>query len=68
MMAINDHVRRFRADLAASPTFLQDKVRKYFIDNPHKLTVTMTPDESYAEVAVASSCCASKAHDVASRS
>ena len=49
MMLINKHVAQFRADMAASPTYLQDKVRRYFIDNPHKLTATMSPDAGYAE-------------------
>lgn len=49
MLSIGDHVKRFRNDLASSPTFLQDKIKHYFLNNPHQLTVVMTPDEKYGE-------------------
>ena len=29
-----------------TPGFLQDKLRKYFLDNKHTLTLVMTPDVS----------------------
>ena len=27
-----------------SPTFLQEKIQQYFLDNKHNLTLVMTPD------------------------
>ncbi len=27
-----------------SPTFLQDKLKQYFLENTHRLTLVMTPD------------------------
>lgn len=29
-----------------SPTFLQDKLREYFLENKHHMTLVMTPDVS----------------------
>lgn len=43
-------LNRFRADLAADPQFLQRQLRAMFLDNPHRLAFTMTPDKTYLQV------------------
>lgn len=48
-ISINNKLERFRESLKTNPRFLQDKVKQYFKDNPHKLTLTMRPDETYDE-------------------
>lgn len=49
LLKISDSVARFRQALKDNPRFLQDKVQHYFKDNTHRLTLTMSPDESYLE-------------------
>ncbi|OXB76809.1 UNVERIFIED_CONTAM: hypothetical protein H355_008198 [Colinus virginianus] len=47
LLKIADKVSRFRQCLEENPTFLQEKVKKYFKDNPHRLTLSMSPEEDY---------------------
>ncbi|TGZ59469.1 hypothetical protein CRM22_009042 [Opisthorchis felineus] len=47
MLQIEKIIQRFRADLEARPTMLQDIVQQYFLDNKHSLLTTMQPDESW---------------------
>uniref|UniRef100_A0A8B9SY55 Pitrilysin metalloproteinase 1 n=1 Tax=Anas platyrhynchos TaxID=8839 RepID=A0A8B9SY55_ANAPL len=47
LLKIADKVSRFRQCLRENPTFLQEKVKKYFKDNPHRLTLSMSPEEDY---------------------
>ncbi|NWS44028.1 PREP protein, partial [Probosciger aterrimus] len=47
LLKIADKVSRFRQCLKENPTFLQEKVKTYFKDNPHRLTLTMSPEENY---------------------
>ncbi|KAK6492234.1 presequence protease [Huso huso] len=49
LLKITDKVTRFRQCLQDNPHFLQEKVKLYFKDNPHRLTLSMSPDESYFE-------------------
>uniref|UniRef100_A0A8C0JBY6 Pitrilysin metalloproteinase 1 n=1 Tax=Chelonoidis abingdonii TaxID=106734 RepID=A0A8C0JBY6_CHEAB len=49
LLKIADKVTQFRQHLKENPTFLQEKVKQYFKDNPHRLTLSMSPDESYYE-------------------
>ncbi|XP_039609483.1 presequence protease, mitochondrial [Polypterus senegalus] len=48
-LKISEKVSRFRQCLKENPKFLQEKVKLYFKDNPHRLTLSMSPDESYFE-------------------
>lgn len=49
MLQVNESVSRFRQTLEENPHFLQDKVRQYFKENTHRLTLSMSPDENYLE-------------------
>lgn len=49
LLQINESVSRFRQALKENPHFLQDKVRQYFKENTHRLTLSMSPDENYLE-------------------
>lgn len=46
-LRINKQVNWFRQQMADDPKFLQKKVKKYFQDNNHKLTLKMSPDPRY---------------------
>ncbi|KAJ7408688.1 pitrilysin metallopeptidase 1 [Willisornis vidua] len=47
LLKIADKVSRFRQCIKENPTFLQEKVKTYFKDNPHRLTLSMSPEEDY---------------------
>ncbi|XP_026168972.1 presequence protease, mitochondrial isoform X1 [Mastacembelus armatus] len=49
LLQISDSVARFRQALKENPHFLQDKVKQYFKENTHRLTLSMSPDEAYLE-------------------
>ncbi|CAK6968750.1 presequence protease%2C mitochondrial [Scomber scombrus] len=49
LLQISDSVEKFRQSLKENPRFLQDKVRLYFKENTHRLTLSMSPDEAYLE-------------------
>ncbi|CAL8277109.1 unnamed protein product [Lota lota] len=49
LLKIGELVSRFRRCLKENPRFLQDKVQHYLQDNPHRLTLSMSPDEAYLE-------------------
>ncbi|XP_070774904.1 presequence protease, mitochondrial [Enoplosus armatus] len=49
LLQISDSVAKFRQALKENPRFLQDKVRHYFKENTHRLTLSMSPDEAYME-------------------
>ncbi|KAJ8336397.1 hypothetical protein SKAU_G00376170 [Synaphobranchus kaupii] len=49
LMQISDSVAQFRRCLKDNPLYLQEKVREYFKDNTHKLTLSMSPDEAFYE-------------------
>ncbi|XP_033731293.1 presequence protease, mitochondrial-like, partial [Pecten maximus] len=49
-LQINRQITQFRQALTDNPSFLQDKVKQYFKDNPHCLVITMEPDKDFEEV------------------
>nr|XP_004409406.2 PREDICTED: presequence protease, mitochondrial [Odobenus rosmarus divergens] len=49
LLKLGSQVARFRQCLKENPQFLQEKVKQYFKNNPHKLTLSMTPDDKYPE-------------------
>ncbi|XP_065809408.1 presequence protease, mitochondrial-like [Labrus bergylta] len=49
LLQINDSVAKFKQTLKENPRFLQDKVKHYFKENTHRLTLSMSPDEVYLE-------------------
>ncbi|XP_077997205.1 presequence protease, mitochondrial-like [Glandiceps talaboti] len=46
-LQINQNVDKFKKSLEENPRFLQDLIVKYFKNNLHKLTLTMSPDPEY---------------------
>lgn len=46
-MRINEAIRKFREKMNKNPKYLQDLVKTYFVENTHKLTITMLPHEKY---------------------
>lgn len=49
LLRISDCVSKFRKALRENPHFLQDKVQNYFKENTHRLTLSMSPDETYID-------------------
>uniref|UniRef100_A0A8C7YSH8 Pitrilysin metalloproteinase 1 n=1 Tax=Oryzias sinensis TaxID=183150 RepID=A0A8C7YSH8_9TELE len=49
LLRISESVARFRQALKENPRFLQDKVKLYFKENTHRLTLSMSPDHDYTE-------------------
>ncbi|XP_053552597.1 presequence protease, mitochondrial, partial [Bombina bombina] len=45
LLKIGEQMARFRQCLKDNPKFLQEKVKQYFQDNPHKMFLSMSPDE-----------------------
>lgn len=43
----SEHVATFRKHLKEDPSYLQKVVEKYFLQNTHRLVLTMSPDEQY---------------------
>ncbi|XP_006000818.1 presequence protease, mitochondrial isoform X1 [Latimeria chalumnae] len=50
VLKISDQVTRFRQCLKENPRFLQEKIKQYFKDNSHQLTLSMSPDQTYFEM------------------
>ncbi len=40
-------LKKIRSNIASDPKYLQNKVKEYFKENCHKLTLTMTPDTEF---------------------
>ncbi|XP_042846870.1 presequence protease, mitochondrial isoform X3 [Panthera tigris] len=49
LLKLGSQVARFRQCLRENPGFLQEKAKRYFKKNPHKLTLSMKPDDKYFE-------------------
>ncbi|XP_049632256.1 presequence protease, mitochondrial isoform X1 [Suncus etruscus] len=49
LLKLGDQMTQFRQCLKENPKFLQEKVKQYFKNNPHKLTLSMKPDDKYNE-------------------
>ncbi|XP_038611635.1 presequence protease, mitochondrial [Tachyglossus aculeatus] len=47
LLKLENQTARFRQCLKENPHFLQEKVQQYFKNNPHRLTLSMSPDETY---------------------
>lgn len=46
-LKVNEHVEWFKQQLRENPKFLQDKLKYYFKENLHKLTLIMDPKDDY---------------------
>uniref|UniRef100_A0A336M954 Presequence protease, mitochondrial n=1 Tax=Culicoides sonorensis TaxID=179676 RepID=A0A336M954_CULSO len=42
-------LRKFKENLAQDPKYLEKKVEQYFVNNRHKLVMTMSPDMEYEQ-------------------
>ncbi|XP_041927945.1 presequence protease, mitochondrial isoform X2 [Alosa sapidissima] len=49
LLKISECVSLFRQKLLENPRYLQDMVQHYFKDNPHRLTLSMAPEECYQQ-------------------
>ncbi|XP_016069907.1 PREDICTED: presequence protease, mitochondrial isoform X2 [Miniopterus natalensis] len=49
LLKLGSQVAQFRQCLKENPKFLQEKVKQYFKNNQHKLTLSMKPDDKYSE-------------------
>ncbi|KAL2076763.1 hypothetical protein ACEWY4_027640 [Coilia grayii] len=49
LLRVGENVDLFRRKIAQNPNFLQEKVRHYFKENTHTLTLSMSPDEDYVK-------------------
>uniref|UniRef100_A0A2K6GNI0 Pitrilysin metalloproteinase 1 n=1 Tax=Propithecus coquereli TaxID=379532 RepID=A0A2K6GNI0_PROCO len=49
LLQLGGFLVKFRQCLKDNPKFLQEKVKQYFKDNQHKLTLSMKPDDKYHE-------------------
>lgn len=43
----DETLKKIRANISNDPKYLQNKVKEYFKENCHKLTMTMTPDTEF---------------------
>lgn len=46
-LQISEMIAKLRSRIHENKDYLQQKIVKYFADNTHKLTITMSPDASY---------------------
>ncbi|MCC8164623.1 MAG: insulinase family protein [Planctomycetes bacterium] len=46
---ISGNLDELRATLAANPRFLEETTKRWLLDNPHRLRVTLVPDKHYVE-------------------
>lgn len=46
-LQISEMIAKLRSRINENKDYLQQKIVKYFADNTHKLTITMSPDASY---------------------
>ncbi|XP_030054786.1 presequence protease, mitochondrial [Microcaecilia unicolor] len=49
LLKLGDQITQFRQSLKENSKFLQEKAKQYFKDNTHRLTLIMSPDETYYE-------------------
>ncbi|KAI9205690.1 presequence protease [Polychytrium aggregatum] len=47
-MEFSKYIDQLRRE-AATPGFFESRIRRYFIDNPHRLTLVMQPEESFVD-------------------
>ncbi|XP_043070272.1 presequence protease, mitochondrial [Drosophila grimshawi] len=48
-LRVMDNIAKLRSSLKQNKHYLQQKVEEYFLKNTHKLTITMSADESYEQ-------------------
>ncbi|XP_002015389.2 presequence protease, mitochondrial [Drosophila persimilis] len=48
-LRVSDMIARLRTCLRQNKNYFQEKMNTYFVNNSHKLTLTMSPDELYEE-------------------
>ncbi|XP_017093928.2 presequence protease, mitochondrial [Drosophila bipectinata] len=48
-LRVSEMIACLRKNLRDQKTYFQDKIQKYLANNTHRLTLTMSPDESYEE-------------------
>lgn len=48
-LRVGEMIQNFRKELQNDPKLLQKKLEKYFTNNTHRLTLTMSPDDMYEE-------------------
>ncbi|XP_050296149.1 presequence protease, mitochondrial isoform X2 [Anthonomus grandis grandis] len=46
-LEVNGLIEKLRTEMKNDPKYLQETVRKYFKQNPHRLVLTMSPDMEY---------------------
>lgn len=46
-LRINEALSNFKNELSCNPKYLQGLMEKYFLNNTHRLTLTMSPNEKY---------------------
>ncbi|XP_053386243.1 presequence protease, mitochondrial-like [Mercenaria mercenaria] len=49
MLRVNNQMELFKKKLQNDPKYLQKKVKEYFKDNSHRLTLVMSPEEEFEE-------------------
>uniref|UniRef100_A0A2K5QPV1 Presequence protease, mitochondrial n=1 Tax=Cebus imitator TaxID=2715852 RepID=A0A2K5QPV1_CEBIM len=49
LLKLGNQLAKFRQCLQENPKFLEEKVKQYFKNNQHKLTLSMRPDDKYRE-------------------
>ncbi|XP_006874805.1 PREDICTED: presequence protease, mitochondrial [Chrysochloris asiatica] len=49
LLKLGNQMAQFRECLKENPKFLQEKVKRYFKNNQHKMTLSMRPDDKYYE-------------------
>lgn len=48
-LRLNKYINQLKQDLQDDPSFLQKKIHHHIIDNPHRVTLIMTPDADYVQ-------------------
>ena len=49
LLRIEDTLQRFKNEISKNPSYLQQMVEKYFVNNSHHVVLTMAPKETYVE-------------------
>ena len=47
LLKVNPILEKFKTDLQSNPDFLKNKIEEYFLQNNHRLTLTMAPKTDY---------------------
>ncbi|XP_063308713.1 presequence protease, mitochondrial [Pelobates fuscus] len=49
LLKTEEQINKFRQCLKENPKFLQEKLKQYFKDNQHQMTLSMSPEENYKD-------------------